>query len=168
MQRQIIYLLGLTLYAFFVFLFRQIDVHAQLGVIDNSSPSITQDLTKVVDTSNIDNPLRDGTYWGIQSPDGQSALNVINIGKILSFSQAQNQTLRLIQNIINYALSFLALITLVYLIFEWYKVVVASTDEGAYKAAVSRVKNAAIAIAGIACSWFIVSFIFYALNFVIQ
>lgn len=168
MQRQIIYLLGLTTYIFFVMMGREIDVHAQLGVIDNTSPSITQDLSKVVDTSDISNPMRDGAYFGIKSPDGQSEINVINIGKIISFSQAQNQTLRLVQNIINYVLWFTALIILVYMIIEWYQVVVAGSDEEAYKAAVSKVKNAAIAVAGITLSWFIVSFIFYALNFVIQ
>jgi hypothetical protein len=42
--------------------------------------------------------------------------------------------------------------------------VVAGTDEEAYKEALKKVKNAAIAITGIALSWFIVSFIFYILS----
>lgn len=143
------------------------DACAQLSIIDDTSPSITRDLTKIVDVSKIENPLRDGSYLVIKSPDGQNELDVINIGKILNFGQAQDQTLRLVQNIINYALWFTALITLAYLLFEWYKVVVAGTDEEAYKTAIGKLKNAAIAIAGIALSWFIVSFIFYALNFII-
>jgi hypothetical protein len=87
-----------------VFVYHQIDVHAQLGVIDNSSPSITQDITKAVDTRNIQNPLRDGSYLAVKSPDGENEIGVIDIGKILTFGQAQNETLRLIRNIINYVL----------------------------------------------------------------
>ncbi len=168
MHRQIIYMLWFVFYAFFVIFTRQIDVHAQLSVIDNSSPSITQDISHVTDTSTIGNPLRDGSFFGIKSPDGQHELNVINIWKIITFDQAQSQTISLVRNIINYALSFVALIVLVYMIYEWYKIVVAGNDAEAYKQALTKLKNAAIAIAGIALSWFIVSFIFYVLNFVIS
>lgn len=167
MQKQIIYLIWLTVYAFFAIVVREVNVYAQLGVIDNTSPSITQDIRHVVDSSQIENPLRDGAYFWITSPDGQNEVSVINIGKIISFTQAQDQTLRLIQNIINYILSFTALVVFVYLIIEWYKVVVSGSDEEAYKEAVTKVKNSAIAIAGIALSRFVVSFIFAALNFVI-
>lgn len=164
MQRQIIYLLGFVTYGFIVIFSRQLDVHAQLSIIDNTSPTITQDLWKVVDTTDIQSPLRDGSFFGIKSPNGANSISVINIGKILNFWQAKNQTLQLVHNIINYLLSFVALIVFVYLIYEWYKVVVAGTDEEAYKEALKKVKNAAIAITGIALSWFIVSFIFYILS----
>lgn len=164
MQRQIIYLLWFVTYSFIVIFSRQLDVHAQLSIIDNTSPTITQDIHQVVDTSDIQSPLRDGSFFGIKSPNGQNSISVINIGKILTFWQAKNQTLNLIYNIINYLLWFTSLVVFVYLIYEWYKVVVAGTDEEAYKEAVKKVKNAAIALVGIALSRFIVSMIFYILN----
>ena len=143
------------------------DTLAQLSTIDNTSPSITQDITKVIDSSNLDNPIRQWSRLIVESPDGASMINVINVSEILWFEQAQNQTLWLLQNIINVLLSFTALIVLVYLIYEWYMIVTAGTDEGQYKKALAKLKNAAIAIAGIAVSWFIVSFIFAALNTII-
>lgn|GEM_PF-3844149 len=45
--------------------------------------------------------------------------------------------------------------------------VAAGTDEAAYQEAFKKLKNAAIAIAGIALSRLIVTFIFAVLNFVI-
>jgi hypothetical protein len=43
-------------------------------------------------------------------------------------------------------------------------IVTAGTNEDQYKEALKKLKNAAIAIAGIAISWFIVTFIFAAIN----
>jgi hypothetical protein len=59
------------------------DTLAQLSTIDNTSPSITQDITKVIDSSNLDNPIRQGSRLGIESPDGASMINVINVSEIL-------------------------------------------------------------------------------------
>lgn len=147
--------------------FLQDHTFAQLSTIDNTSPTITQDITKVIDSTDLDNPLRKWSRFGIESPDGSSVINVINVSEILWFDQAQNATLWLIQNIINILLSFTTLIVLIYLIYEWYMIVTAGTDEWQYKKALARLKNAAIAIAGIAVSRFIVSFIFAALNTII-
>jgi hypothetical protein len=69
------------------------DSLAQLSTIDNTSPSITQDISKVINSSNLDNPIRQGSRLGIESPDGESMINVINVSEILGFQQAQNQTL---------------------------------------------------------------------------
>jgi len=141
---------------------------AQLSSIDNTSPSITQDISKVIYSSNLDHPLRQGSRLGIKSPDWSSMIDVINVSEILWFEQAQNQTLWLLQNIINVVLSFTTMLVLFYLIYEWYMIVTAGTDEWQYKKALARLKNAAIAIAGIAVSWFIVNFIFAALNTIIS
>lgn len=147
--------------------FRTSDTFAQLSTIDNTSHSITQDLSKALNSSNLDNPLRQWSRFAIESPDGSSLINVISASEIMGFEQAQNQTLQLIQNIINVLLSFTALIVLIYLIYEWYMIVTAGTNEDQYKEALTKLKNAAIAIAGIAVSRFIVSFIFAALNAII-
>ena len=140
---------------------------AQLSTIDNTSPSITQDLSKALNSSDLDNPIRQWSRFAIESPDWSSLINVINASEIMWFDQAQNQTLQLIHNIINVLLSFTALIVLIYLIYEWYLIVTAGTNEDQYKEALGKLKNAAIAIAWIAVSWFIVSFIFAALNTII-
>jgi hypothetical protein len=55
------------------------DIFAQLSTIDNTSPSITQDITTVIDSSNLDNPIRQGSRFGIENPTNptNSAINVI-------------------------------------------------------------------------------------------
>ena len=140
---------------------------AQLSTIDHTSPSITQSINHVVDTNNITNPIRQWSLLPIKSPDGNNMLNVMNISQIWWFDQAQNETLSLIRNIINIILSFIALVVLVLLIIEWYKIVTAGTNLDQYKKATWKLKNYAIAIAGIALSRFIVSFIFAALSSII-
>ena len=141
---------------------------AQLSTIDNTSPSITQDITRVIDTSDLDNPIRKWSRLIVESPDGADSIDIISISKILNFSDAQSQVLWLVQNIVNILLSFISLIVFVYLIYEWYMIVTAGTDEWQYKKALAKLKNAAIAIAGIAISWFVVSFIFAALDTIVS
>ena len=89
---------------------------AQLSTIDHTSPSITQSIDHVVDTNNISNPLRQGTRFFIESPDGNNILDVMNISEIRWFDQAQNETLHLIRNIINIILSFTAVVVLILLL----------------------------------------------------
>lgn len=138
-------------------------VSAQLSTIDNTSPSITQSVDQVINTVGITNPIRQGSLLGIKSPDGLNMIDVLNVSQIWGFDQAQNETLWIIRNIINIILSFVSLVVLVLLIFEWYKIVTAWEDTDQYKKALWKLKNYAIAIAGIAVSRFIVSFIFAAL-----
>lgn len=140
---------------------------AQLSTIDNTSPSVTQSLNHVVDSTNISSPLRQWSRFIIESPDGNNFIGVMNISQIWWFDQAQNETLNLIRNIINIILSFTAVVVLVLLIIEWYKIVTAWTDTDQYKKALWKLKNYAIAIAWIAVSRFIVSFIFAALGSII-
>lgn len=169
MQKSIIYLMGFVCYAAVVFVVRQTStVYAGLPIFEDKPASITTSVSDVVDTSTITDPLRNGSRFGIESPDKSRKIKVIAIGEILSFSEAKNQTLKLVHNIINYALYFVALIVFVYLIYHGYKVVVAGTDEKAYKEALQKVRNSAIAIAGIALSRFIVTFIFYIINIIIS
>ena len=80
---------------------------AQLSTIDNTSPSITQDLSKVIDSKDLDNPLRQGSRLIVESPIDPSN-NYINIlsDDIQNFTQAETFSLDLIKNIINILLSF--------------------------------------------------------------
>lgn len=157
-----IILIALWLFGWLLF-----QTSAQLSTIDSTSPSITQSVDQALNTSDITNPLRQGSLFGIKSPDGTHMINVINISQIWWFDEAQNETLIIIRNIINILLSFVWLIVLVLFIIEGYKIVTSGNDTDQYKKALWKVKNYAIAIAGIAISRFIVSFIFAALGSVI-
>lgn len=72
----------------------------------------------------------------------------------------------LIKSGINYALWFVSLIAFAMLIWWGYKMVASGGDEGPYKEGIKILKNAAIGIAFIAVSWFLVTFIFAAIGFV--
>jgi hypothetical protein len=72
----------------------------------------------------------------------------------------------LIKSGINYALWFVSLIAFAMLIWWGYKMVASGGDEEAYKEGIQILKNAAIGIAFIAISWFLVTFIFAAIGFV--
>ncbi|MBP7884650.1 hypothetical protein KAZ93_00410 [Patescibacteria group bacterium] len=89
-----------------------------MGYFDDSSHSVTHSISDVVQTSDITQPFRDGAYLPVQSPDGMHSIDVINLGRIVSFDEAQNQTLRLIKNIINYILSFAIFVVFVFMIYE--------------------------------------------------
>lgn len=71
-----------------------------------------------------------------------------------------------IKTFINYALGLLALIAFVMLLRWGYKMVVSGGDDKAYQEWLKILKNAAIGIAFIAVSWFLVTFIFYVVNLI--
>jgi hypothetical protein len=98
-----------------------------------------------------------GELVGILGPNGQ----------ITDHTSAQNQTLQLVKNIINYALGFLALIALIYLLYNGFLIMTAGGDDAQYKQGIKSLQYAAIAIAGIGASWLIVSIIFRLLNLII-
>jgi hypothetical protein len=87
--------------------------------------------------------------------------------KISSHENAQNQTLQVIKNLLNYALGMLWLVALIYLIYHGFLIVTAAGDDTQYKKWLSGVKYAAIAIVGIGVSWLVVSWIFWLLDLVI-
>ncbi len=159
------YLLTLTIIALS---FLSGSIFAQLSTIDHTSPSITQDLTKAVDTSSIADPLRQWSRFIVVSPNGKHLIDIIDPSQIWWFQQAENATLYLIRTIINVILSFVSLVMLILVIYEWYKVVIyANSDDDQYKKALGKLKNYAIAIAGIALSRFLISFIFSVVGTVI-
>lgn len=99
-----------------------------------------------------------GTFF---DPTKTTGLNVGGAGA------DQGETIiDIIKRFINYALGFLALIALVMLLWGGYKMVASGGDENAYKEGLKILKNAAIGIAFIAVSWFLVTFIFFAIGFV--
>ena len=72
----------------------------------------------------------------------------------------------IIKRFINYALGLLALIALVMLLWGGYKMVASGGKEDAYKDWLKILKNAAIGLAFIAVSWFLVTFIFYVIGLI--
>lgn len=95
-------------------------------------------------------------------PDKTAGLNVGWAG-----TDQGESIIDIIKRFINYALSFLALIALGMLLWGGYKMVASGGDEEAYKEGLKILKNAAIGIAFIAVSWFLVTFIFTAIWFVV-
>lgn len=72
----------------------------------------------------------------------------------------------IIKRFINYALGLLALIAFAMLLWGGYKMVMSGGDEEAYKEGLKVLKNAAIGIAFISISWFLVTFIFYVISII--
>ena len=75
--------------------------------------------------------------------------------------------LDIFKRFINYALGFLAFIAFAMLIWGGYKMVASGGDEEAYKEGIKILKNAAIGIAFISISWFLVTFIFFAIGAIV-
>lgn len=144
--------------------------YAQMIVPSSENYILNENDQSVLNTEGIQDPLRDGAYniidseswtWGISG-------DVVGVGdKISSHLNAQNKTMQVIKNILNYALGMLWLIALVYLIYHGFLIVTAAGDDTQYKKWLSGVKYAAIAIAGIGVSWLVVSWIFWLLNLII-
>jgi hypothetical protein len=74
--------------------------------------------------------------------------------------------LDVIKRFVNYALGLLALIAFVMLLWGGYKMVTSGGEEEAYKEGLKILKNAAIGIAFISVSWFLVTFIFYVIGII--
>jgi len=77
-----------------------------------------------------------------------------------------DSVIQVVKNTINYALWFLWFIALIFLLRGGFKIVTAGEDEWAQEAWKKVLTNAAIGIAFIWISWFLVSFIFYVFSLV--
>jgi hypothetical protein len=140
----------------------------------NTSTILNTDINSTLDTnvwwSDIWNPLRQWAYQVVSSDDWNYTLEWIinNDNEISEHNQALEKTLWIIKNIINWALWMLSLVALVYLLVHWFMMVTAAWDEAKFKKWLKWIKYAAIAIAGIWLSWFIVSFIFRIIKNIIE
>lgn len=106
-----------------------------------------------------------GTAWGNFLED-QQGLGGINVGGAKDGDIKSEGVIDIIKNFINWALGLLGLIALIMLLYGGYKMVVAGGDEAAYQEWLKILKNAAIGIAFIATSYFMVSFIFFVIGLV--
>ncbi|MCX6823596.1 MAG: hypothetical protein NT085_00510 [candidate division SR1 bacterium] len=143
--------------------------YAQMIVPDSQNYILNENDQQVLNTENINDPLRQGAYNIINPGMGTGVLSgVVGVGnEISSHQNAQSKVMDVIKNIINYALGMVSLIALVYLIYHGFLIVTAAGDDTQYKKGLSGVKYAGIAIAGIGASWLIVSAIFWLLALII-
>ena len=97
-------------------------------------PIRNQDPNKALNVSQIDekNPIRDGMYGMIENPSLENPSTIDGVivpVRIDSHGSALDETMRLIQIIINYTLAILAFLTLVYLVYHGFLMLTASGDD---------------------------------------
>jgi len=145
--------------------------YAQMIVPDSENYILNENDQQVLNTQYINDPLRNGAYNIIDSSQsGWTGIvsGIVGVGdQISSHVVAQNQTMNVIRNILNYALWLVALIALVYLIYHGFLILTAAGDDAQYKKGLKWLNYAIIAIVGIGASRLIVSGIFWLLALII-
>lgn len=135
--------------------------HAQLEI--PGEPTIYNDSQdQYLQAKDLDNPIRAGAYAAIKNPESGTWILWVQWAdkEISSHADAKTQTLRIINNMINYALGLLSFIALVYLIYHGFIILTAAGDDAKYKEGMKWIRYAVIAIGGIGLSWILVSTIF--------
>lgn len=135
-------------------------------------PTIYTDTeSKYIEAKNINDPIRDWAYAAINNPGEWTDSNESQIigvqgidNQITNHQTAEKWTLKYIYNIINFALAWLSLVALLYLIYHWMIVLTAAGDDNRYKEGMKGIKYAVIAILGIGLSWIFISGIFRLVN----
>ena len=141
--------------------------YAQMIVPDSQNYILNENDQQVLNTENINDPLRDGAYNMINS-QWSSLSGVVWVNdQISSHQNAQSRVMDVIKKAINYALGLLSLVALVYLIYHGFLILTAAGDDTQYKKGIKGIQYAAIAIAGIGASWLIVSAIFRLITLII-
>lgn len=134
---------------------------------DTSENILTDSFDKVLETEDIQDPLRDGAYGiiGGDSVDPDEKISsILDTGKIDQHQTAMDNTLNLVKRTVNYLLWFLSLVALLYMIYHGFLMLTAAGDDAQYKKWLKSVKYAAIAIWWIWISWLFVSFIFWLIK----
>lgn len=140
----------------------------QLVTPDINTTILNQNLNWVVNTDLATDPLRDGAFVIIN--DGTNSVdNVIgsNDPQIGTFGNAKNRVINILNTIINYTLGLLAMVALIYLMYHGILILTAAGDEERFNTWLAWIKYAAIALAGIGLSWFVISLIFYLIDFIV-
>ena len=120
---------------------------------------LTDNDQEVLVTNDINDPFRDWANNPAEQVD-----NLYYNWQINTFLQAQNETLGFIQRMINWALSVLGVIALVYLLYHGFLMVTAAWDDAQYKKWAKAVRAAFIALVWIWLSALVVNFILYVLS----
>lgn len=116
-----------------------------------------------INANDISNPIRDGAYTAIQSPDENNEIGGVQgiNQKIQDHTDARERTFTIVRNLINYSLGILSLIALVYMIYHGFVILTAAGDDAKYKQGMKGIKFGAIALIGVWFSRIIVSSIFW-------
>jgi len=128
--------------------------------------TLTQDSKKVIDTSGIKwNPISAGSNAAIGRPlrGNAKVSGIITIAND-SYSAVLSATMQKIQAVVNRSLWLLAILCVIYLIYEWVLLLVKFDDEKVQTDALEAIKKVARVIGWIWLSWFIVSVIFYIVS----
>ena len=124
----------------------------------NTNEAIDTDVSPWID---ISDPLRD--WAGLLLENGWVNA-ILNKTKITTHNDAEKQTLNLIRNWVNYALSLLGFVALIYLLYHGFLILTAAGDDEQYKKWMKWLRIAATAIAWIWLSWLFVSLIYRLIN----
>ena len=145
-------------------------VFAQIDFVSPNESIYTTSQDEILQTDDItDNPLRQGAADIVDNPAGEQLegdlIRPVD-GIEQDFDRSINDTLALIQRIINYVLGLVALVALVYLLYHGVMLLTSQQDD-VVKTAGGAIRTAAIALAWLAVSWFVVSFIFRVVTFAV-
>lgn len=134
-------------------------------VTTDITSTLTQDSTKIIDTSSIkDNPI---TAWS-NAAVGKSSLK----GKIewlisiptTNYNTILGWVLAKIQNFVNRSLGLLALLCVIYLVYNGVMLLIKFDDEKSQSEALNSIKTVAWVIWWIWLTWFIISAAFYIVS----
>ncbi len=94
--------------------------------------------------------------------------NVTEFSTLWTEDAEDDELIDIIKSFINWALWLLSLIALVIILYAWFKMVTANWDEEKYKGGFKIIKQAAIWLVVIWLSWFIVSMVFWIIEWSID
>lgn len=123
-------------------------------------------ISNVITGSASDNPMRDGILTITNWTNGNWwILWILHTNNIIrNHMEALNDTLKIIQNIVNYALWLVWLIWLIYMLVQWFIILTAWQDDSKQKKWFKWIKNGIIAMIWIWLSWFVISFVLWLIN----
>ena len=151
-----------------ILLFFPILGQTQFVTPDINTTILNRNLDQIVNTELANDPLRDWTFVIIN--DGTNSVdNIIGSDEpqIGTFGNAKNRVINILNTIINYTLGLLAMVALVYLMYHGVLILTAAGDEERFNTGLQGIKYAGIALAGIWLSRFVVSLIFYLIDFIV-
>lgn len=134
--------------------------------VTQTTNTLNQDSKKVIDTSSITwNPIIDGTNTVIGKNAGfKWTIDWIIAITTTSYTTSLSEATKKIQNVINRSLGLLALLCVIYLIYEWVVLLFNFDDDKAQSTAFEAIKKVAWVIGWIWLTWFIVSAIFFIVS----
>ena len=125
--------------------------------------ALTNDIDDIAwqELRDVDDPFRDGSYWVSEWLNG-----IYNEEELTDTWSAWEKTMNYIKWILNYILGIIWLVALWYMIFQWFRMLTAGSNEEEVNKAIQWIKYAVFAIVWVGLSWFILSIIFWFLQLV--